>query len=85
MNMSPKPAAEGSMARKDDKGRNLRSNEFVRKDGRYVFQYYDLKGERKSAYSWRLVETDPVPPGKKRCDSLREMEKNHSERSAGWH
>lgn len=39
MNMSPKPAAEGSMARKDDKGRNLRSNEFVRKDGRYVFQY----------------------------------------------
>ena len=75
MNMSPRPVAEGNMARKDSKGRNLRSNEFVRKDGRYVFQYYDLKGERKSIYSWRLVETDPVPAGKAYGDSLREMEK----------
>ncbi len=73
--MSSKSVAEGNVKRKDSKGRILRDNEFVRKDGRYVFQYYDLKGERKAVYSWRLVETDPVPKGKTYCDSLREMEK----------
>ena len=66
---------EGSMKRKDSKGRLLRTNESERADGRYVYQYYDLKGDRKSIYSWRLVETDPVPKGKVYCDSLRELEK----------
>ena len=64
MNMLHKAAVEGSMSRKDGKGRILRSNEVVRPDGRYVYQYYDLKGNRKRVYSWRLVETDPVPKGK---------------------
>ena len=68
-------AVEGSMSRKDGKGRILRSNEVVRPDGRYVYQYYDLKGNRKRVYSWRLVETDPVPKGKAWCESLRELEK----------
>ena len=75
MNMLHKAAVEGSMSRKDGKGRILRSNEVVRPDGRYVYQYYDLKGNRKRVYSWRLVETDPVPKGKAWCESLREMEK----------
>ena len=75
MNMSASAALEGSMNRKDSKGRALRTNEFQRKDGRYVYQYKDLRGCYKSIYSWRLVETDPVPKGKAYCDSLREMEK----------
>ena len=75
MNMLHQAAVEGSMSRKDGKGRILRSNEVVRPDGRYVYQYYDLKGNRKRVYSWRLVETDPVPKGKAWCESLREMEK----------
>ena len=75
MNMLVKAVEEGSVSRKDGKGRILRSNESMRADGRYVYQYFDLKGERKSVYSWRLVETDPVPKGKAWCQSLREMEK----------
>jgi len=46
MNMLGKAAEEGSMQRKDSKGRNLKENESVRADGRYVYQYYDLKGNR---------------------------------------
>ena len=75
MHMSNGAAKEGSMKRKDLKGRQLRTHEYLRKDGRYAYQYFDLMGERKSIYSWRLVETDPVPAGKPYCDSLREMEK----------
>ena len=75
MTMSSLIAAEGSMKRTDDKGRTLRSNEMQRKDGRYAYQYFDLRGSRRQIYSWRLVETDPVPKGKAYCDSLREMEK----------
>lgn len=75
MNMTSLAAAEGGMKRKDAKGRSLRTNEFLRKDGRYVYQYKDLRGCYKTIYSWRLLETDPVPAGKAYCDSLREMEK----------
>lgn len=75
MNMLGKAAEEGSMQRKDSKGRNLKENESVRADGRYVYQYYDLKGNRKCVYSWRLVETDPVPKGKAWCEALRNMER----------
>ncbi len=63
------------MKRKDSKGRTLRENEFERKDGRYVYQYFDLRKCRRVIYSWRLLETDPLPKGKAKCDSLREMEK----------
>ena len=75
MVMSGSAAAEGSMKRKDLKGRVLRTNEYVRSDGRYVYQFKGLRGEIHRIYSWRLVETDPVPKGKPYCDSLREMEK----------
>ncbi len=75
MKVSCTTAMEGSVSRKDAKGRILRSNEVVRPDGRYVYQYYDLKGNRKRIYSWRLVETDPVPKGKAWCEALRTMEK----------
>jgi len=75
MTMSVISAAGGSMKRKDGKGRVLHDNEYVRSDGRYGYQYSDLKGNRKMIYSWRLLETDPVPKGKAWCESLREMEK----------
>lgn len=61
--------------RKDDKGRNLKDNEFQRSDGRYEYKFTDRRGDRHSVYSWRLVETDRTPPGKKRGTSLRELEK----------
>lgn len=60
--------------RKDSKGRVLRDGESQRKDGRYVYQYYNRLGERKSVYSWTLNPSDKVPPGKKCRKSLRELE-----------
>lgn len=44
-------------------------------DGRYRFKYTDAFGQEKAVYSLRLDLHDPVPPGKKRTLSLREMEK----------
>lgn len=61
--------------RKDKKGRVLRDNEYQRKDGSYEYKYVDSYGKRHSVYSWKLVETDSTPAGK-RCDSsLREKER----------
>ena len=64
-----------SKKRKDRKGRILKDNEYQRKDGKYEFKYEDTDGERKSKYSWKLVPTDPTPPGKRQDLSLREKEK----------
>ena len=61
--------------RKDNKGRILRDGEYQKSDGRYEFRYSNHRGELKSVYSWRLVETDKTPAGKRTTDSLREMEK----------
>ena len=57
------------MKRKDNKGRILRNGESQMKDGRYRFQYTDGRGKRHALYSWRLVETDKLPAGKRpdRC------------------
>ena len=60
--------------RKDSKGRILRDNEYQRKDGKYEYKYQS-QGKRNSVYSWRLVSTDRMPPGKKPDVSLREKEK----------
>ena len=65
-----------STKRKDTKGRILRDGEIQKADGRYEFRYYDVKGERRSIYSWRLTATDPIPEGKRECLSLREMERD---------
>ncbi|MCI7349123.1 MAG: integrase DNA-binding domain-containing protein [Ruminococcus sp.] len=61
--------------RKDKKGRNLRSGECQRKDGRYQFEYTDLDGKQRFVYSWKLEPTDSLPSGKKQCLSLRELER----------
>lgn len=61
--------------RKDSKGRILRNGEFQRKDGKYEYKYLDTFGERHSVYSWKLVDTDKAPTGKRCNESLRAMEK----------
>lgn len=63
-----------SAKRKDLKGRNLRDNEFQKKDGRYEYRFTDKTGRTKSVYSWRLVSTDKTPSGRKDTQPLREME-----------
>jgi integrase len=62
-------------AKRDQKGRVLRSGESQREDGRYMFRYTDATGQRKTVYSWRLVSTDKMPDGKRQTAPLRELEK----------
>ena len=64
-----------SEKRKDNKGRILRNGETQRSDGMYMYRYNDAGGVRRTIYSWRLVETDKIPPRKKSCVPLRELEK----------
>ena len=61
--------------KRDKKGRILRPGERQREDGRYEYRYKDAQGNTRSIYSWKLVETDKLPAGKKWEASLREMEK----------
>ena len=60
--------------RRDSKGRVLRSGEIQRSDGEYMFRYTDAEGERHSVYSWKLVETDKPPSGKRCKEALRTIE-----------
>ena len=39
-----------------------------------MFRFIDLDGVRRTVYSWKLVETDKAPEGKRSAKSLREME-----------
>lgn len=61
--------------RKDCKGRTLRNGETQLPDGRYKFRYTDESGERRTVYSWKLVETDKLKEGQRGQESLREKEK----------
>lgn len=60
--------------KRDNRKRILKEGESQRSDGRYMYRYRDSMGERKTIYSWRLVETDEHPRGKKKDLSLREKE-----------
>ena len=53
----------------------LRTGESQKKDGRYIFKYVDAMGKTRYVYSWRLVETDRLPKGKRPCLPLREKER----------
>lgn len=64
-----------SEKRRDNKGRLLRQGELQRSDGQYEFRFFDTKGNKHSVYSWKLVETDSLPKGKRKCRALRDMEK----------
>lgn len=61
--------------RKDTRGRVLRTGESQRKDGRYLYKYTDPSGKTHSVYSWKLVPSDKLPRGKRKCRSLREQER----------
>lgn len=60
--------------RKDSRGRVLRNGEVQRSDGKYMFRYTGTNGERYSVYSWKLVETDKTPAGKRSGEALRTIE-----------
>ena len=64
----------GVIKRRDSKGRILFDGEQQKSTGQYEYRYYDGYGERRSIYSWRLTNADPVPKGKRACKPLREME-----------
>ena len=61
--------------RRDSKGRLLKVGESQRADGMYMYRYNDAGGVRRTIYSWRLVETDKLPTGKKAGAPLRDLEK----------
>lgn len=58
--------------RRDKKGRILRKGELQRSDGCYMYHYTNANGDRQVEYSWRLVESAPLPQGRKKELSLRE-------------
>ena len=60
--------------RRDSKRRVLRLGESIRADGKYQYKYH-IDGKPHFVYSWKLEPTDKLPPGKKPCLSLRELEK----------
>lgn len=66
--------AKQSLKRKDTQGRILEKGESQRKDGMYVYKYIGTDGKPKFLYSWRLTDLDPIPKGKRPCQSLREKE-----------
>ena len=68
-------ARNRNQKRRDKKGRILRNGESQRADGRYAFVYTDCFGKQKFLYSWKLESTDPLPAGRRPCQSLREKEK----------
>ncbi len=55
-----------SKKRRDKKNRILRTGESQRADGKYMYRYVDFNGKTQCIYSWRLVNTDPIPAGKKK-------------------
>ena len=67
--------------RVDNKRRILKDGESQLPDGRYRYRYFDMDGCRQVVYSWKLVERDRMPPGKKDDLSLREK---NAKSSATW-
>lgn len=64
-----------SEKRRDNKGRLLLANERQRSDGMYEYRYFDKNGNKHSIYSWKLVSTDKLPPGKRCKEPLRDAER----------
>lgn len=60
--------------RKDNKGRVLKEGEYQYPNLRYRFRYKDSTGHTRTIYSWRLIDSDKTPAGKKVIPSLREQE-----------
>ena len=67
--------------RRDKYKRVLKSGEYQRSDGRYVYNYFE-NGKKKYLYSWTLVETDKPPAGRKNGKALRTLEAELEQRQA---
>lgn len=66
-----------SVKRRDSKNRILRNGESQdKKNGRYIYKYYDILHKPHFLYSWKLEPTDKLPAGKKDDLSLREKIRN---------
>lgn len=66
-----------SVKRRDSKNRILRNGESQdKKNGRYIYKYYDILHKPHFLYSWKLEPTDKPPAGKKDDLSLREKIRN---------
>lgn len=63
-----------STKRRDTKGRILKEGESQKPNGKYSFKYRDTSGKYRYVESWRLVDTDRLPAGKRPCEALRMME-----------
>jgi len=57
--------------KRDHKNRVLEKGEIQLADGRYKYRYTDVNGDRKEYYSYRLVDSDKTPKGKKNKPSIR--------------
>ena len=57
--------------KRDNKNRVLEKGESQLPDGRYKHRYTDVNGDRQEYYSYRLVDSDKTPKGKKHKDSIR--------------
>ena len=73
--LSKKEELNMSIKRRDKKGRILKDGEYQRGNGQYEYKFLDSNGERRSVYSWKLLESDSVPLGKHSGVSLREKER----------
>ena len=62
-----------TVKRRDNKNRVLRNGESQTKDGRYMYKFIDSNGKPNYVYSWRLVQTDVTPQGKKDKPPLRDL------------
>ena len=61
--------------RVDNKGRELQKGEDQQPDGRYRYRYKEVNGRQRSEYSWKLVDSDPLPEGVGECKALRVIER----------
>ena len=59
--------------RRDNQGRILRSGEIQRSNGRYVYQYTDFTGKRRSVYSSRLEKSDSYPDDSRKRELLAKL------------
>ena len=59
--------------RKDKLGRRLYVGESQRPDGLYVYSYINRQRKQNHVYSWRLIESDATPIGKREKPALRSL------------
>lgn len=69
-------------SRTDRLGRQLLCGEDQMPDGRYRYRFIDPSGKRVALYSWRLLPEDPLPPGRRKSESIREK-RQHIENNPG--